>query len=291
MADNTTHLRWWTCVPAWPLNQNDRFYRILRHVFSDHTTNFQRKTGKWSGFYTERDERHQVVGLFHAFGALPTNDWAEQLLIAAKIVFAPPIRSVRWQYELRGKTSAGKQRHADIALLIEDASGPEDLLVVLFEAKRAGGTPGKKDTEELQSYLAIHHLSAYKRKHVSLLIDEIDLHKVREPVLTWQKLCEIQVACFTRLTIDEPVKVILLSLLQDNWDWHLRTGKRISLPAKPTDLNTFPRLQLLVEGLYTVALARQRLPLPDVPKWLLAEPTIRVYKEAKEPANDEAALW
>ena len=47
MVDIRTHKRWWTCIPAWPLSKEDRYYTILKHVFSDHTTNTKSKIAQW----------------------------------------------------------------------------------------------------------------------------------------------------------------------------------------------------------------------------------------------------
>lgn len=287
MLDDRTHRYWWTWVAAWPLSNSDPFYKMLWNVFSDHTTNCRKADGRWTGCYTEGNELHQTLGVFHNFSALPTTDWLESLLRDCNVDFCPPITSVRWQYELRGRDTRALEKtlHADIAMRIADSRGLDDEIALVFEAKRAKGRLKRKDHQDADCYTYLDHLKSFRRKYARRILDRNDLSNIRQGDLTWQVLSDLQLNAFDRLIMPESDKRRLnLALLRYlNWFDSVNDGADLasSLEAPPSDLP--PRLSALVLGLETVTRARKRLPLPFSPTfpWLAEEQSIEDYRQKK----------
>jgi hypothetical protein len=309
MVDTRTHKRWWTCVPAWPLSKEERYYKILKHVFSDHTTNtFGKKSQLWSGFYTEGEERHQVVGVFQNFSIFSSINWVERLLKACCIDYTKPIRSVSWQYELRGcDLKTAKQLHADIALRIKDASEQDGEMAVIFEAKKydeKNKGPGKQDINDPKRYLRLNHLDTFKRKHSRFLIDRGNEDKWKKSgfkpetdFITWDKINEIQQLELTEISDDVALVDYFLSACEAQFQWY-RDRQPYDSPDHSLDvgqLSSLPRLKAFLFGLRAVALARSKQE-PSVPPnealyWITQEPTVEDYRNAKNKQDWNAVVW
>jgi hypothetical protein len=233
--DTNTHLRWWSCVPAWPLCKEDPHYKMLRHVFSDHTTNAPYKkgelNGKWKGFYTEGEERHQVVGIFHNFSVFfPRLNWVDLLLQNCKIEYANPVQKVRWQYELRGCDSkTAEQLHADVALRITDSSTSGDIILVIEAKKRSKkpASPSKRDRTDPNRYLRLNHLTSFQRTYSIFLIDSDDAGRWSKSgfeenirFLTWDKFHDIQLTELAEVFDDTEVTEYFLELCARHFNWY-----------------------------------------------------------------------
>lgn len=297
MVDNRTHLFWWTWIPALPLSRDDRWYRVLRQVFADHTTNCLRET-RWDGFYTEGQENHQVVSVFHTFSAFPTLHWTEALLRSCSIDFVQPVTAVRWQYQLQGKVD-GRDAHADIALRITDGSRSE--LAVVLEAKRKRGRFNTKDNDP-DYYTRLNRLDGFSRKHAVYLIDESDLmqRSAKLPgcrMLTWQTVVKIQMYELERLALVDDTKSHLLRLVhyylqaQGIFDESPNANLEVQglSEACLADVHD-PRVAALIRGAEVAVAARQRHSIRLPANWLSGENTIREFAEIKV-LSDWTPVW
>ena len=311
MADDRTHRYWWTWVPALPLSHDDKWYRILERVFADHTTNcWMQKHNHWSGFYVESNkdgstklENHQTVGVFHTFSTFSKFDWVESLLRECRIEFEPPIIGANWQYQLQGRDTLRIRRdlHADIAMKIVDARGPDDPLAVIIEAKAKGGKLKEgKDTDG--SYARLHQLTSFRRKSVVLLVDQTDKSATpgHLPVTTWQTIAKIQLDELARLDLPAKTGAHLIALMRTHLDWYGILARRADKdgaslePIEASDIESIePRVASLIRGAEIVVRARKRLPI-NVPTNFEKENGVEDFaKLAKEGSaiHKGTAVW
>jgi len=289
---------WWHSIAALPETRNDHAYYALRRVWGDHTI-----TGARS-FYRVGSEDNVSSALFQNWALFSNMSWVTSLARATGSSVGT-VKKVRWAYECEERLDAKLRPHhgrdfviADIMLEYEDEHGPG---LIAFEAKAPGKIADTKDDRKLHTYIDLPSTRQIGRRQGCLLVSERAALKSSHacngnwPVLTWEKLRELQIAAAYNLSLPAANTDRVVAWIARNFDrcgtnpqaqgeaptpcgrayGTVESYRAIETLSLPKGLERFLKGSECVEAAW-----RNQTPDPPLP-WLVKEPSVDTIRERK----------
>lgn len=191
-------------------------------MWHDHT---MKKLKEVHPFMNPKREVHLVATLFENFAILPPT-WIKHLHDRSSLgLDVGHVTDVNWGYEVWAGNKEGSNC-VDVAIHLKDEHRDA---VIVVEAKKPGGTLGRKDLDP-GTYLDQPSFGFTKRRALLYLVGEEDVEFVKENVLEtgnhhwgvlgWQELAGLQIGLVQELAADPPLRHFIASAIQYQFAQH-----------------------------------------------------------------------